>query len=299
MTLLSFTYELANSDAFISCRTYAVPGLRVTLHEHRGVFAHDAALRARAGSAEPQNWPALVIALDGTMAVADGFEERRGAFYLAPAFRELVVSHGDDYGRRLVVSWNAPAFGASGVVAASDGRLSPTALAHAKCLARLLTAAEPVNGMTHALASLLSELRRSGVATAPNGVENATMPGPLASVATALSRALASSSGMPASSDVEAVLSRSRAGVHRTLRRYFDLLDFSTTSWREFRSVVVLNAAGALMTARGAKTEEVARIVGFSSGTALCRAFAHAGLPSPSAMRAAIVDRRQRFAEAS
>jgi hypothetical protein len=296
MALLSFAFGLPEINAFVSSATYSRQFFRVRLTECRGVERHDAVVRRRAPSAEPADWPFVSIALDGVpRAYAHGdhgkhIEGKRGSFAAGSSYSRVDGAHQSELTRLLLVQWDPAFFGTTLDVPLDCGRLSEAELLTADAVARALRAGDEAERLLPMVTALLCRLRSVGVATPVAVPRDASgLETRHDRVAAALSHALSCTSGLPAVVDVERDLDRSRAEVHRALRAYFEAHGFAIRSWRDFRSTVVLHVAAALLTAEGSTTESVARRLGFGSATALCHAFARAGLPSPGNLRAAIL----------
>lgn len=107
-------------------------------------------------------------------------------------------------------------------------------------------------------------------------------------VVAALSEAMSNLAASPMSVDLERTLQRSRRHVVEVVRRVASRFGLNGSDWRSLRDRFRLNAAAVLCTHAEARTDNVARAVGYGSSRALCHAFARAGLPAPSTMRAAV-----------
>lgn len=101
-------------------------------------------------------------------------------------------------------------------------------------------------------------------------------------VARVLSLATSSLSTQPSSVDAATMLD---VGAYHSLRRIKNFLrEFhlsSVSGWRDYLQTRRLQLGVAFMGRRDARTEEVARALGFRSPTSFCHAFRSAGLPSP------------------
>lgn len=85
--------------------------------------------------------------------------------------------------------------------------------------------------------------------------------------------------------DLEDLSGWPERSLRRYLRQHLRKYHFNAIAWRELHRRWRLSTGLALMGARGATTEAVAQVLGYSSPTAFCRAFASAGLPSPGSIR--------------
>jgi hypothetical protein len=104
----------------------------------------------------------------------------------------------------------------------------------------------------------------------------------------AMGDALSRLSGNPASVDLEDAFGASRSTIGRLVDAFLRRYRLNGRSWRPFRDRWRLVGGAVLMSAPGARTEEIARAVGFGSSNAFCHAFAQAGLPSPGRVRAVL-----------
>lgn len=106
----------------------------------------------------------------------------------------------------------------------------------------------------------------------------------------------------PAVEDVAASLRRDPRSVRRDVRSMSDRYALPWKDWRSALHAARFLGALQLLAAPGATTEIVARLTGFRAPTALCHAFAKAGLPSPGvfarAARRDVLDAWTAFASA-
>lgn len=104
----------------------------------------------------------------------------------------------------------------------------------------------------------------------------------------AIDAALADLGAGPASTDLERRLACSRSTVSRGSKAFHDklrLTGLSGPAWRSVRDFYRLLVGTIVMGHPQARTQEVARLLGYRSPEAFCHAFAHAGLPSPGSVR--------------
>lgn len=111
-------------------------------------------------------------------------------------------------------------------------------------------------------------------------------------VVAALTQAMCNLGASPMSVDLERTLARSRRHVVDSVRRVASRFGLNGSDWRSLRDRFRLNAAAVLCTHANARTENVARAVGYGSARALCHALARAGLPTASAMREVVESSR-------
>jgi hypothetical protein len=100
-----------------------------------------------------------------------------------------------------------------------------------------------------------------------------------------IDRALSHRGGRVGIVDLEDLSGWPERSLRRRIRHHLRKYHFNARAWRELYRRWRLSTGLALMGARGATTEAVAQILGYSSPTAFCRAFASAGLPSPGSIR--------------
>lgn len=108
-------------------------------------------------------------------------------------------------------------------------------------------------------------------------------------LAAAMESSLSSFASQPTSLDLARALG---VGEHHALRRanaWFRRFYFSVSGWREYLRVRRLDLGAFFMGHPGARTEDVARTLGFRSPTSFCHAFQTAGLPSPRAVQALLL----------
>jgi AraC-like DNA-binding protein len=103
-------------------------------------------------------------------------------------------------------------------------------------------------------------------------------------LAAALDRALSLLDAQPMSVDLENALGLSARQVNRVVSDFNARFGFNAGTWRDARNRRRLLVSAALFSQPRATLGDVARAVGYRSETALCRAFANAGLPSPGSI---------------
>ncbi len=162
------------------------------------------------------------------------------------------------------------------------------ARAHSRLLelAEQLQAREEMDAMPH-VARLLDILRNEGLPLDKHGV--ADLREPIESYEHAVARALTSSLSNlhdnPMSVDLEKMLGLSRRRVVDLLARVSARFDINGQDWRTLRNRWRLISSMALASHPRARTEDVAKAVGYGSARAFCHAFLEAGLPSPGNVR--------------
>lgn len=195
-------------------------------------------------------------------------------------------------GLQLGIEWESGSIGGC-VQSISDLRFT------GRDLARLAQAASVIQGesrvgprVVQAVRKILDVLRSCGLPLEKFEAEELVEPidPGMEAVNTALGKVLTTRLSVgPTIQDMEAMTGMSRRHLQRTFSRYLRYGHFPwSIGWRDFLRHWRLSTGTALMSTERATTEGVARILGYSSPEALCRAFADAGLPSPGNIRAAL-----------
>lgn len=183
----------------------------------------------------------------------------------------------------LIVGWRTTGVGAP---LAHDVRLAPSkaAVSRLRCLATLLADRDaPPASLDTAASEVVEALRAEGfplVADAVPAADAATRR-----LASAVESSLRSFASQPTSADLADALG---VGEHHALRRanaWFRRFYFSVNGWREYLRVRRLDLGAFFMGRPDARTEDVARTLGFRSPTSFCHAFKAGGLPSPRAVQ--------------
>lgn len=100
-----------------------------------------------------------------------------------------------------------------------------------------------------------------------------------------IDRALSHRGDLLGMADLEQVSGWSERSLRRHLGVHLKKYHFNAKVWRELYRRWRLSTGLALMGSPFATTEAVAGLLGYSSPTAFCRAFAASGLPSPGSVR--------------
>jgi AraC-like DNA-binding protein len=231
-------------------------------------------------------WPTLTLLLGGRAVVrsarVDAEVEGGQAVWTAAGAGYTARS---DLGgtEALFVQWDPQIFGDAGNADLDSRALVPAEMAELRrCMAAFL-AGGPETARA-ASCAFLALLRQHGWMRECVDVADLLAPVPeeVVRAGLAMDTVLSRLEERPACVDLEQILGCSSAHVRRLADRLGGYLDLpGTRSWREQLRSWRLNSALTLMSAVGASTEGVARVVGFGSATAMCHAFASVGLPSP------------------
>jgi len=172
---------------------------------------------------------------------------------------------------------------ARGEPVVTSGRLSPIDLARARVFADALSDARSDPGS--AAGELLAMLASSGLPVRPVERE-AWATSPLdARIADALSATVFTPGTLATAKVLAAQLGMDEKPTLRAINDYLRRLHLTVRSWQAYATRIRVDLGLFAMSAPGARTEEIARLLGFSSPTAFCHAFTRAGLPSPGAIR--------------
>lgn len=138
-----------------------------------------------------------------------------------------------------------------------------------------------------AVAAYLAHLAAAGAPFTPPPLDGDVPPG-LAAVSAALDAQICDLSTRPMQVDLEARLGRSPRQVSRLVRALHRRYGFNADGWIDARNRHRLMLAAALLADPERRVRDVAAAVGYGSPQSMARAFAHAGLPAPRDVAAAI-----------
>jgi AraC-like DNA-binding protein len=289
--------ELGASYRSIDLRA---PSLRAGVHRSRNV-ANDYGLVARASPfLERLARSGLTVVLEGHARFDEGGEHgwlEAGELVLDDQSRHGTEAHGGASSRVVVLEWS-PAFAG----APKSGRFEIHRLG-ARDRARWIAAADAFEAdpSVHGVAKLLDAARASGLPFERlSAGDLASDAPPLGDqrLAHAMGDALTRLDAHPAIEEVGDALGWNVRTVHRRIAAIAERYVLPWAHWRSALHHTRVVHAIRLLAAPGATTEGVARATGFRSPTALCHAFANAGLPSPGVLsRAAKGDVLARWSE--
>jgi hypothetical protein len=281
--------------ATIERSLYRHPSVLVRIATLRGVVVEDRLFEPLFPPSVHPGWPVLAVGLDGGGVIRQGGASEcagPGELVWAPGPAPLGARSGAGGVRALFVQWDPRVFGRAGDVRLTRARLAPADFLRLRAVAdRVLVAGYDAAAASRAVAGLFALLRGLGFlgAEPSPGDLLAPIPPEVARAGAAVDSALSNLSAKPMALDVEDVLERSPAQARRILARYGEALRLQgARNWRDLRSIWRLYVGCALMTSKGATTEHVAALLGYGSPAAFCHAFANAGLPAPSDVRAKI-----------
>lgn len=161
-------------------------------------------------------------------------------------------------------------------------------------LADLASAIEKATGeqLDVACAELLSALRAIGLPFDAHASREYSEAADIQAqpFASALSDTLSRLDERPTLVDLENALGMSRRGLHRKVTALTQRYGLNAIDWRSMLDRWRLSAAAFLLSSSTARTEHVARAVGYSHARVLCDSFRAAGLPRPLQLRAVVAE---------
>lgn len=188
----------------------------------------------------------------------------------------------------LIVEWDPGHFGAA-LASGSTGRIPLATLERLRRFGRELLAWQLDEHRLRAeVRELFLLLRAEGFPLERCTGEDLWDPAPpwARTLSLSIDRALSSLHERPALADLEHQLGWTRQYIQRRLRGFHERYGYNVVGgWRERLQRWRLLTGTTLVTSTRATTEEVASALGYNGPSALCNAFASAGLPSPSAVR--------------
>lgn len=241
--------------------------------------------------------PQVELTLRGHLRSSEGGRARwngEGAFAIGASLESLYARLEPDT-EVLSFDWQRGSLGTRvpvdlpvGTVSAASQR---TLTACAAAIADpLLDPARDPAAADRVVAQMLAVLRAEGVPLDPLRSEDLAEPvapwehGVLAG----LTEAMTHLAENPMAVDLEATCARSRRAVIDRVHKVATRFHLNGSDWRALRNRFRLAAAIALSSHPRARTEDVARALGYGSPRALCNALAREQLPSPQAARVAL-----------
>lgn len=229
-------------------------------------------------------WTRLRVVLGGVHQANVGggiVLERAGAYASSEAHRQCgrSVSHASDF---VDLYWRSGSVAGGALASAWHGELASSSLARVEALARALETRDVATTIATAREVLL-ELRAHGLPVEPDALDRETDEAP--DVARVLWDVAGDLTQQPMAIDLSRALGISERHALRCANRYFRQYCLSASSWREFIGALRVEMGTFFMGAAGARTEDVSRLLGFSSPTAFCHALEDAGLPSPQRLK--------------
>lgn len=271
--------------ALLSTVALLHPSFRVHVVERRRVVSEDALLLRAFTRKGVSSRPVATVLLAGRGTLrAEGAVLDLGPGDLAVVPRKGAVSmrqEGDPY-LAVVFEWDPGSLSDERPDAPRKSRAPRPLLAAAERLAGTDVAADPLS----ALVAFVEKGRAGFPLRTPDrdawAVELSDVQHKLA---TALDGLHSTLEGRPMLVDLEDALSLSARHLNRLVSDHNARFGFNAGNWRDTRNRWRLLMGATLMTADGATSELVSRVVGYSSSATMCRAFSRAGLPTPGETR--------------
>jgi hypothetical protein len=286
--LLSFRrVAIPEIDAAVSTMALVHTSYRVhVIHNHAVVCDDDLFLPSMARVGRITR-PVLTIILAGRARIRlAGFERWLEAGEVAVLPVKAVVSmrqEGSPF-RSIAIEWDAGTLGNSVSITPDTMRLDALSFARVVSLAQTLEACTDVATASVIVADILSLLRAYGapfVSITPGDLIE-PVAAPVVRLARALDLVLSELAQAPALVDLS-TLGLSMRHMNRVITQFNQRYGFNSLGWRDTRNRRRILVGATMMTAPGARTELVARAMGYSSPTGFCHALDLAGLPSPGA----------------
>lgn len=274
--------ELGASHLSIEVRS---PILRASVHRGTNVTSDYGLVDRASQFVQRMSRPCLTVLLEG-----DGrFDE--GGQHLAVSSGDIALSDQRNGGTEaysgarslyLALDWDPVAIGGRFVEPVAIERLGPRERERLSGAARALEGLEP----ERACVEIVDVLRAAGVPfeRLTTGDLGLGADETEQALARALGAHLSNLRAHPAIEDLVETLGWSPRLVHRRLAASARRYGVPWEHWRALLHYQRMLSALRLLAAPGATTESVARLTGFRAPTALCHAFAKAGLPSPGTL---------------
>ena len=149
--------------------------------------------------------------------------------------------------------------------------------------------AGPEAAARSAAGDVLDVLRASGAPLERDAIASIArdVPDQAHAFARALERSFGREGEQPMAVDLSRELGVGERQIHRRASDHFRRFHLSVSSWREYVTGIRISVGTFLMSAPDARSESVARYLGYSSPSAFCHALRDHDLPSPQAIQRA------------
>jgi hypothetical protein len=280
-------------EAGASVATHAVvhASYRVHVVQNRAVVCDDAIFLPSLARVGRVSRPVLTVVVAGRARVRIGSFDRwleAGDMVLLPSKDVSMRQEGTPF-ESVALEWDPGTLGGA-PSETEHAKLAPGDLAPLVALARdLAGCAEPAAAMHHT-AELIARLRACGAPLDRVGAGALVEPVPESTrrLSGALDAALSDLAGAPMLVDLGGALGLSPRQLNRVVAAFNARYGYNSLGWRDTRNRRRLLVGASMMTAPGARTDGVARRMGYASPTGFCHALAEAGMPSPGTMPAAV-----------
>lgn len=278
------TLEAPSLDVHHVDAEVRTPHLRVAVRSGLNVTTDYALLGRSIPYAHRMSRPQISVLFEGDGRLDEGHRRawmKAGELCLSDGggLRGGSMAYTGDRFLQLLVEWDPAVHGAPWDATLTTMRLGMRDLRRLRHAAQLAIE-EPTAAL--GIRRLFAILRSIGIP-----LELADVPGelsPMSALNAAVARWLSALERFPSIDDVAAEVSWNQRRVHRALTALTTQYAVPWTDWRSaLHAFRLLNATRLLRSPR-ATTEQVARLTGFRSPSALCHAFTRASLPSPGAL---------------
>jgi hypothetical protein len=286
--LLSFRrVAIPEIEAVVATRAVVHTGYRVHVIHNHGVVCDDDLFLPSIARIGRISRPVLTVILAGRARIRlEGFERwlEAGDVVLLPVKAVVAMRQEGTPFRSIAIEWDAGTLGGS-VSAPDVVRLDAIAFARALLLADALESCPDAVNASALLADILSLLRAQGAPFDPVVAQALIepVPHPVVRLGRALDAVLSRLAHAPALVDLDSALGLSLRQINRVVTQFNRRYGFNSLGWRDTRNRRRILVGATMMTAPGARTELVARAMGYSSPTGFCHALDLVGLPSPGA----------------
>jgi AraC-like DNA-binding protein len=275
---------------------YAHPSFRVRAERAVGIQADEALIFPMVAWSGYGDRPRLDVVLRGEVRdVENGVVRwlRPGEFTIGRALDSLFMRSQAEELLLLSIEWNLGSLGTDAPIGLPVGRLAENDRADVTAAVEALLSQEIAESQSFAVGAIgrvLACLRAAGVPFDSWRAKDLLAPVPiqLQRVATAVGRNLSRIGARPGTAELEQELGLSRRRVAQLIGELTARYGMNGTDWRTLRDRWRLGSSILLMSNPRARTENVARAVGYGSPNALCHAYREANLPSPGSVRQAI-----------
>jgi AraC-like DNA-binding protein len=201
------------------------------------------------------------------------------------ATTERTLTNGTDV---LAFAWRAgssfgpraPGDGVIGLSLAQRGALSR--------LAEAITSHDTSSAVAH-VGDAVAALRAAGVPLAFEMSDRLSVPFAVREVGRALERVFCPLSSRPMAIDLARELGVCERQALRRTNALFETYYASGSTWREYVHAMRVGLSSFFMSHPRARTQNISRLLGFSSPTSFCHALHEAGLPSPLELQRALL----------
>jgi hypothetical protein len=290
--------RVAEIDAEVATKALVHTRYRVHVVHNRNVVCDDEIFLPAMARVGRVSRPVLTIILAGRARVRmpGGFERWLEASDVALLPTKAAVAmrqEGAEF-RSVAIEWDEGPLGDVVHPTPDVMRLGVRDGARVAAIAGALEACDSDRRAAALLAELLDVLRSVGasLARAPAGSLVEATGAQTKRLSRALDTVLSHLAAGPALTDLDELLALSPRQMNRVVAGFNERYGFNSAGWRDTRNRRRLLVGATMMTAAGARTELVARAMGYASPTSFCHAFDLANLPSPGAIADAVAKLR-------